>query len=233
MLTIKNTEVFGLERAIKASGNPMTIGEINTISTMTTDQFFDLNETKDSIRAKKLGSAERGSGHDNFLSGIIVSADVCFPNYWLKEFQRYHFAQIISSQSTMHRLTTMGKDENFKNMFNKYVSENVIEYVQSIINLYNSYDDFKQQEDGTWINDVKYCVPRTTEELKQEKYECFMRCVSNLPMGFEMEMTVTTNYLQLKTIYFQRRNHKLKEDWGAFCDWCESLPMFKELIGIK
>ena len=30
MLTIKNTEIFGLERAIKASGNPMTVGEINT-----------------------------------------------------------------------------------------------------------------------------------------------------------------------------------------------------------
>jgi len=30
MLTIKNTEVFGLERLIKASGNPMSIGEINT-----------------------------------------------------------------------------------------------------------------------------------------------------------------------------------------------------------
>ena len=32
MLTIKNTEVFGLERAIKASGNPMSVGEINTSS---------------------------------------------------------------------------------------------------------------------------------------------------------------------------------------------------------
>lgn len=233
MLTIKNTEVFGLERAIKASGNPMTIGEINTISTMTTDQFFDLNETKDSIRAKKLGSAERGSGHDNFLSGIIVSADVCFPNYWLKEFQRYHFAQIISSQSTMHRLTTMGKDEKFDQMFNKYVDTSTIDTVKHCINIYNNLQAYKQQEDETWIDEeTEFCVPRTTEELKQEKYECFMRCVSNLPMGFEMEMTISTNYLQLKTIYFQRKNHKLKEDWGAFCDWCESLPMFKELVGI-
>ena len=123
MLTIKNTEVFGLERAIRASGNPMTIGEIDTIvkKQHIMNGMYQYNTDNEKTRARKLGSAERGSGHDNFLSGIIVSADVCFPNYWLKEFQRYHFAQIVSSQSTMHRLTIMGKDESFTNMFNKFV----------------------------------------------------------------------------------------------------------------
>jgi len=56
-----------------------------------------------------------------------------------------------------------------------------------------------------------------------------MKLRSNLPSGYEMWMHVTTNYLQLKTIYKQRRNHKLKEDWGAFCDWIESLPLFMTL----
>lgn len=51
--------------------------------------------------------------------------------------------------------------------------------------------------------------------------------------GFEMWMTISTNYLQLKTIYSQRKNHKLKEDWGAFCKWCEELPMFLELTQKK
>ena len=115
MLTIKNTEVFGLERAIKASGNPMTVGEIDTIAKKQhiMNGMYQRNTEKEKTRAKKLGSTKSGEGHDNFLSGIIVSADVCFPNYWLKEFQRYHFAQIVSSQSTMHRLAIMGKDENF------------------------------------------------------------------------------------------------------------------------
>ena len=38
-----------------------------------------------------------------------------------------------------------------------------------------------------------------------------------------------TNYQQLKTIYKQRRNHRLTE-WQEFCDWIETLPMFKELV---
>jgi hypothetical protein len=46
-------------------------------------------------------------------------------------------------------------------------------------------------------------------------------------------MRCTTNYLQLRTIYHQRKNHKLKEDWGAFCDWIKSLPYSKELITIE
>lgn len=44
-------------------------------------------------------------------------------------------------------------------------------------------------------------------------------------------MSVSTNYLQLKTMYRQRKHHKLKEDWNAFCQMCEKLPMFLELIG--
>ena len=34
----------------------------------------------------------------------------------------------------------------------------------------------------------------------------------------------------LKTIYNQRKSHKLKEDYGAFCGWIETLPYAKELI---
>ena len=34
---------------------------------------------------------------------------------------------------------------------------------------------------------------------------------------------MTTNYRQLKTIYAQRKTHRLPE-WRAFCDWVETLP---------
>lgn len=63
-------------------------------------------------------------------------------------------------------------------------------------------------------------------------YENFMKVVSNCPMGVELFMRCSTNYLQLKTIYHQRRNHKLREDWGeAFCkDFIEQLPYAKEFI---
>ncbi len=58
--------------------------------------------------------------------------------------------------------------------------------------------------------------------------EMFMRVISNCPMGLELTMRCNTNYLQLKTIYQQRKNHKL-EDWNIFCDWIKELPMFQDL----
>ena len=46
----------------------------------------------------------------------------------------------------------------------------------------------------------------------------------NCPMGVELTARCNTNYMQLKTIYAQRKNHKLPE-WREFCKWIESLPM--------
>jgi hypothetical protein len=61
-------------------------------------------------------------------------------------------------------------------------------------------------------------------------YENFMYVLNNCPQGIELFMRCSTNYEQLATIYKQRHNHKLKEDWGAFCEMIENLPYANELI---
>lgn len=216
MLEVSNVEVFGLERAIKASGNPMTLGEIDTrvvLDLLSNSEKLDF-DAKDGVRARKLGSAARGSGHDNFLSGIIVQFDVKYPQYWSMEFQRYHFAQIISSQSKMHRLCVAASKEEFRSMFNKYVDEEAIARVKEYVDNYNACPVH-----GDWKGEAKYTW--------------FMKALSNLPMGYEMWMTVTTNYLQLRTIYAQRKTHKLHEDWGPFCKMIEDLPRFIDLTGMN
>ena len=65
---------------------------------------------------------------------------------------------------------------------------------------------------------------------KDEIYNVFMEVISNCPQGIELFMRCSTNYEQLATIYKQRKHHKLKEDWGAFCKFIEELPYAKELI---
>lgn len=194
-MEIKNVEIFGLDRAMIAAGNPMTVGEIET----TRD-----SHRKDLKRGRLLGNTNPGEGHDNFLSGITVMFDVKYTQYWSMEFQRYHFAQIVSSQSKMHRLIKLV--ESGDGIYNKYVDELTKETVAEYVRKYQE------------------------AETNDSKYYYFMKALSNTPMGMEIWMTVNTNYLQLKTIYKQRRNHKLKEDWGYFCDWIENLPKFKELI---
>jgi len=53
--------------------------------------------------------------------------------------------------------------------------------------------------------------------------------VKLLPTGLEYAARISTNYLQLKIMYKQRRQHMLPE-WQTFCDWCEELPNRKEFI---
>lgn len=89
----------------------------------------------------------------------------------------------------------------------------------------------------------KYVTEYSKNQMKEliadynrdKTYENFMRVLSNCPLGVELFMRCSTNYEQLATIYRQRRHHKLKEDWGAFCQFIKDLPYSKELIliGLK
>ena len=95
-----------------------------------------------------------------------------------------------------------------------------------------------QMDMGTCFN--KYVTEYSKNQMKDlvddynrdPSYENFMAVISNCPMGLELFMRCSTNYLQLKTIYHQRKNHKLKEDWvESFCkNFIEQLPYAKEFI---
>lgn len=58
----------------------------------------------------------------------------------------------------------------------------------------------------------------------------YLRLLYNIPSGFELTAGMVTNYQQLKTIYQQRRHHRLP-DWQVFCDWVQSLPMSELITG--
>jgi len=151
-------------------------------------------------RATKLSNTLQGSGHSNFLKGIVVQFDIKYPQYFTPQLQRYHWVDIISSQSKMHRLVAKASEDDFNVSFNKYTDSDIVERIKDYVIRYNH------------------------STTKEGKYFYFMKALSNLPMGYELWMGISTNYLQLKTIYNQRKNHKLHEDWGAFCDMIENLP---------
>ena len=65
------------------------------------------------------------------------------------------------------------------------------------------------------------------EELKQEGD--FLKIIYNIPSGFRLTAKMVTSYRQLKTIYDQRKNHRLPE-WRGVCKWIESLPYMKDFL---
>ena len=64
-------------------------------------------------------------------------------------------------------------------------------------------------------------------ETKDKRY--WKELVRWLPMGWLQTRTWTANYEVLRSMYHQRKGHKLTE-WKAFCEWCEGLPYAKEFI---
>lgn len=104
-MKIGATQVYGIKESIIRSSFPMDAEiELENI-----DYSRELTDA-DWKRAIKLGNAVPGSGHDCFLKGITVQADFRATGYWWQQWQRYHFADIISSQSKMHRITKMNLD---------------------------------------------------------------------------------------------------------------------------
>ena len=180
---IRNVEIIGLESAIQASKYPMAV---------------DVSEVSPEItkRTLSLGSAPHGSGHDSFLKGVIVEADVTATIKFWVEWQRYHFSDIISSQSTMHRIQK----------FN--IEESCVEYVSPVI-----------------VSEVKRLAFWYNQNPTQEN---FLKLVYSVPVGLKLTARVSTNYLQLKTNKYQRKDHRLPE-WRAYCNWIDSLPHFLEL----
>lgn len=194
MFGIKNVGVYGLENAIRISKFPMVVDTDKCTGNI-------VNTTK------KLASCKTGEGHDNFLKGIVVQFDMRFSNKMSVELERYHFIDVISSQSTMHRIPKFDIDLQC----NEYVNPLIINVVQSMIIDYNAIED------------------KTSEEAK----ELYLKILYSVPSGFELTTGFTTNYQQLKTIYQQRKNHRLPE-WRKFCEWIETLPMFTELcLGLE
>lgn len=67
--------------------------------------------------------------------------------------------------------------------------------------------------------------------LDTKDYNYVVRIKRILPEGFLQMRTWNTNYAELRNIYHQRKNHRLKEEWrDIFCKWVETLPYAKELI---
>lgn len=191
MVEIANVNVYDLEKSVIACRNSMR----------TTPPEYTQEEFEKSLpRAIKLAKTNSSMGEDNFLCGIRVAFDIKYPNYFTPELQRYHFLDIISSSSKIHKLAKM----DMRTCFNKYVTAESKEQMLELVENYNNAP----------------C------------YEHFMLVISNCPLGVELFMRCTTNYRALKTIYKQRKNHILRDDWQiGFCkNFIEKLPYFNEFI---
>lgn len=99
---------------------------------------------------------------------------------------------------------------------------------QSTMHKITELDPFKQCN-AYVVPDIITILDRLIQRYNNDPTpENYLDVLYNVPVGFELTARMTTNYRQLKTIYYQRRAHRLPE-WREFCKWIESLPYFCEL----
>ena len=151
-MVVSNVKVYGLESAVRGSKFPM--------ATKTEELNGDIVPT-----TYKLATCERGSGHDQFMTGIIVQFDL-------------------------------------DNQYSEYTDKRMIAIMNELKDKYNETQD----------------------------PEDYLRLLYSNPCGFKLTAAMTTNYRQLKTIYAQRKNHRLPE-WREFCAWVETLPYAEFITG--
>ena len=151
---------------------------------------------------KNLAQSARGAGHDQWLTGVIVQFDLSFSNKAWVEAERYHFLDFVSSQSTMHRITKFNLDK----AYNRYVDRRIVALMKGKVARYNEESD------------------------PEKRKEMYLEILYSNPAGFIITAGMTTNYRQLKTIYAQRKDHRLPE-WREFCKWIERLPMSELITG--
>ncbi len=212
-MEIKNTEIYGFKAAFRGMRNPMD-------SWAKSDSYYDneINHNQYIIGNNDMNLAQTliksGSEHCKFLRMIHVSADFDMPRYFWSEFDTYHY-NTKNSCSTMHKLLNNNNPITL-DMF-ETCDEDAYLWNEIIVRLEEFRLDYKE-------------LQKTTKN-KEEMDRLLLRAKRLLPEGMLQLRTIDTNYAELRNMYFQRRNHRLKEEWiDTFCKWVESLPYADELI---
>lgn len=235
-MSIEKTDVCGFETALRAMRNPMNSWDRSDTTSCddcgldncnhcihdvyASNVLIGANDMKTSTNLLKGGPEE--SKH---LRMVHVTADVTMPRYWWSEMDTYKFVEKVSC-STMHRLLNTD-DPITEDLFLMTDGTQYSVYNELIKTTIMHLEELRQH----------------TRNLQKEKPEGYAEDIRKdlviakriLPECYLQKRTIDTNYQELRNIYRQRRNHRLKEEWGFFCDWVETLPYSEEFIirGLK
>lgn len=254
-MKFENTEVWGFEHSLRGMRNPMNswiksdsvcgidchdciLGELDRCKEC--QQVNNSNNTigyiigqNDLNLAQKL--IKGGSEHRKFMRQIFVSVDITAPLYWWSEFDTYKVGTVANSTSKMHKLasTPITIDCFETDDYEPHLDVNYDYYDYECHNQLNITVDL-HEEVHDFISFLEGLRKRYLE-TKDKRY--WKELIRFLPESWLQTRTVTLNYENLRSIYFQRKNHKLNEWSGKdnpnnenFVKWIESLPYAKELI---
>ena len=213
-MKVTNIQSYGWEGALRGMRNPMNSWEKSDTG------YFTDGKPKIGPNDMKLATnlLKAGPEHGKWARQVFVSMDITAPLYWWKEMDTYKVGTTANSQSTMHKLAA------------NPITIDCFETDDMVADL-ELYDlNPNKDVQAIWTELIQVC-----EDLRQRynltgDIRYWKELVRLLPEGYLQTRTWTANYAVLRTIYHQRKNHKLTE-WQTFLDEVvNNLPQGKEFI---
>ena len=152
---------------------------------------------KESIERVSKRLASMDGGHNKFLEQIQYWIVIQAPLFWWKQADTYRVGISKSSESTMHK---SWKNGLIQEMFETPIFQDTLNNLNKFIDEYNA--------------------EKTTTERKAYLQDLI---IGNLPDAYLQTRLLNVNAKCLRNMYFQRRDHKLKQ-WRDFCAWIKELP---------
>lgn len=189
---------------------------------------------KDKSLAQRMIMA--GTDESKFMRQIQVTMDIEAPLAWWKEADTYKVGTTANSCSTMHKLCSSPiSAENFSFGDGDYSLSELD--TDDYLLIKSSFEEKIKECEELRLKYLGYIekakeaeTPESSEVWRKRASIIWRTLVEILPCGWMQKRTITLNYQVLRSMYFARKHHKLKE-WRDFCKYIEEeLPYASWLI---
>lgn len=222
MIKLEQTQVVGLEPAIRGMRNPMNSWDkSDSYAGLYGDEWsydpgYIIGDNDRELMAKL---AKGGPVHAKYRRMIVVYVDITAPLYWWKEFDTYKVGTVANSCSTMHKIHS--KEFTIDDFSHEHIGVTIPAEKNDGCEVHQNLWEVMFDKIVEALNNARMHYNRTDDpELKKEYW---WQMIQLLPSSYNQKRTVMLNYEVLNNIYHSRCNHKLDE-WHAFCEWIKSLP---------
>jgi hypothetical protein len=228
MIQIENTQVVGLEAAIRGMRNPKNSWDKSDSG------FGRFNNQDDHVGQADLKLmnqlASGGPVHAKYRRYIDVFVDINAPLYFWKEFKTYRKGKDFVDEENFY-------DYDGDHVIEDYIEMNSCSTMHKIHDRELTIDDFSCDHLGLDSIDMIKRVIELMNYYREQFIEtkdkhAWWQLIQLLPSSYNQRRTVKLNYEVLAAMYHWRKGHKLDE-WKAFCRWIESLPYSELITGIK
>lgn len=220
-----------------------------SITNKNDDENYSLSDFKNPINCKPIAYvigekdlklmqnlANAGADHGKFLRMLPVIFEITAPMYWFKQLDAYKVGIVTNSTSLMHKM--LEKPFELSDFYINDIevlkmkdSEVLNDDGESVV----SYTEWIEPKDQliavigylNRLRDEYFRVKDTNPELAKD---IWLAILERIPQSYMQTRTVALNYQTLRTMYHQRKNHKL----GIWAEILRAvinpLPYGRELI---